>query len=615
MTAYLAPQFDTQFFDGSTVAAGYKLYTYDSGTTTPKAVYSDQAGVTPHANPIILDANGRVSGQMFLGSGEYTFTLKTAADVLVKTWNDVGGSATADQAVALDTAIRADLASKSDASKGSGMSGHGGNRNYAAGTIGAIFNDVCVNPKMFPWLAKFDGVTDDTSSFKAMIASVSDGARIICPVGVAYFAAASGGFTLDKTLSFEGAGPLGTVFKFEDGAYIGISSTSPDGTSGGFRLRNIALQGTNTTTPAITLLKLTNNSAYVEISGCHFFNASICAFLAKGYVVKVVNNQFSGSDTFIKATSDEGSVSDLLISGNTFGSTAVGSSACLDIKYNQCRIVDNDFETDSRTKDSILLRTGSQDTTVSDNQFINSGGIRTNGSNMIGVVNNTFVDTYDSVNGWTIRVDAGSDAIVALNRFKLASVVASTTPVSSSGATIWGLNIVRNYATGSQTPTSGVSALNLIAGCTTGISRIGGNGALVIANYCSGNTTDISSSGTDPYIALNYASVVTDTTGGSGMYFANAPASAPMREYYANATTYDPPSLADGAGVTTTVFAPSGVSVGDLVFPSFSQDLQGIMLTAWVSAPGVVSYRFQNETGGAVDLASGTLRAIIREAY
>lgn len=121
MTAYLAPQFDTQFFDGSNVAAGYKLYTYESGTTTPKAVYSDQAGTVPHTNPIVLDANGRVTGQMFLGSGEYTFTLKTDADVLVKTWNDVAGSGTANEAAAYDAAIRADLASTSDASKGASL--------------------------------------------------------------------------------------------------------------------------------------------------------------------------------------------------------------------------------------------------------------------------------------------------------------------------------------------------------------------------------------------------------------------------------------------------------------------------------------------------------------
>ena len=72
--------------------------------------------------------------------------------------------------------------------------------------------------------------------------------------------------------------------------------------------------------------------------------------------------------------------------------------------------------------------------------------------------------------------------------------------------------------------------------------------------------------------------------------------------------TYDPPSLADGAGTTTTVTV-TGAALGDLVVVSFSRDLQGITLTGWVSAADTVSVRFQNESGGVLDLASGTLRA------
>lgn len=73
--------------------------------------------------------------------------------------------------------------------------------------------------------------------------------------------------------------------------------------------------------------------------------------------------------------------------------------------------------------------------------------------------------------------------------------------------------------------------------------------------------------------------------------------------------TYDPPNLADGAGTTTTVTA-TGVdpAAGYYVLPSFSLDTQGVILYAWVSAANTVSVRFQNESGGAVDLAEGTLR-------
>lgn len=71
--------------------------------------------------------------------------------------------------------------------------------------------------------------------------------------------------------------------------------------------------------------------------------------------------------------------------------------------------------------------------------------------------------------------------------------------------------------------------------------------------------------------------------------------------------TYDPPSLADGVGVTTTVTC-TGVVLGGFARASFSLDLQGITVSAYVSAADTVSVRFQNESGGTLDLSSGTLR-------
>lgn len=73
-------------------------------------------------------------------------------------------------------------------------------------------------------------------------------------------------------------------------------------------------------------------------------------------------------------------------------------------------------------------------------------------------------------------------------------------------------------------------------------------------------------------------------------------------------TTYDPASLNDGVGATTTVTV-TGASLGNFALASFSLDLQGITLTAWVSAADTVSVRFQNESGGVLDLGSGILRA------
>lgn len=73
-----------------------------------------------------------------------------------------------------------------------------------------------------------------------------------------------------------------------------------------------------------------------------------------------------------------------------------------------------------------------------------------------------------------------------------------------------------------------------------------------------------------------------------------------------NSVVYDPPSLADGTGATTTV-AVTGAVMGDVALAGFDKDLQGILVTASVSAADTVAVRFQNETGGVIDLASGTL--------
>lgn len=90
--------------------------------------------------------------------------------------------------------------------------------------------------------------------------------------------------------------------------------------------------------------------------------------------------------------------------------------------------------------------------------------------------------------------------------------------------------------------------------------------------------------------------------------------SKPDVVYRYGSATYDPGSLADGAGVTTTVTV-TGAEMGFFARASFTNDLQGITLTAWVSAANTVSVRFQNESGGVLDLASGTLRVQLQETF
>jgi hypothetical protein len=60
--AILTPMPVMQFFDdnGDPLAGGM-LYTYEAGTTTPLATYTDEGGGTANTNPVILDAAGRAN--------------------------------------------------------------------------------------------------------------------------------------------------------------------------------------------------------------------------------------------------------------------------------------------------------------------------------------------------------------------------------------------------------------------------------------------------------------------------------------------------------------------------------------------------------------------------
>jgi hypothetical protein len=81
-----------QFFDnnGDPLSGGL-IYTYGAGTTTPQVTYTSSTGLTPHANPIVLDAAGRVN-EIWLDSGLlYKFVLQTSLGVTIATYDGIYG--------------------------------------------------------------------------------------------------------------------------------------------------------------------------------------------------------------------------------------------------------------------------------------------------------------------------------------------------------------------------------------------------------------------------------------------------------------------------------------------------------------------------------------------
>jgi len=82
--AVLTPAPKMQFFDinGEPLVGG-KVYTYEAGTTTPVATYSDSTGVSVNPNPVVLNARGEAP--IWLGADIYKFKLSDANDVEIWT--------------------------------------------------------------------------------------------------------------------------------------------------------------------------------------------------------------------------------------------------------------------------------------------------------------------------------------------------------------------------------------------------------------------------------------------------------------------------------------------------------------------------------------------------
>jgi hypothetical protein len=153
-----------QFFSNVGVPlAGGKVYTYAAGTTTPQTTYTTDSGSIAHANPIILDAAGRVN-QIWLTQGQtYKFVLEDANNNLIGTYDDIPG---VNDPSAIN-AFFANLANQNDPAKGDALVGYRQSNvsgllpNSVGKTVHQKFQEM-VSVKDFG--AVGDGTTDDTAA-------------------------------------------------------------------------------------------------------------------------------------------------------------------------------------------------------------------------------------------------------------------------------------------------------------------------------------------------------------------------------------------------------------------------------------------------------------------
>ncbi|MEI6644072.1 MAG: hypothetical protein WCL10_18785 [Novosphingobium sp.] len=129
MTLPLLPNPRQQFFgsDGKPLAGG-KVYTYAAGTSTPKATYTDAAGTTPNANPIILNARGEAT---VFWSGTYKVTLTDSSGATIYTQDNI---------TAPDIGVFADLASTATG-KGAALVSYVAPASAVSDTVEGVLDD------------------------------------------------------------------------------------------------------------------------------------------------------------------------------------------------------------------------------------------------------------------------------------------------------------------------------------------------------------------------------------------------------------------------------------------------------------------------------------------
>lgn len=170
MTANLVAQPVWRLYDNvGVLSVGGQVYTYQAGTTTPQATYTDATGSTPNTNPIITNSRGEF--QMWLGVGlSYKIIAKDALGNTLWTADNVESPAD------LVSALQANLASTANAGVGAGMIGIGDPTvNYVRGTIGY---ESRLRPHLKMWSAIVgDGVADDTAAMQGALNFMSIATR------------------------------------------------------------------------------------------------------------------------------------------------------------------------------------------------------------------------------------------------------------------------------------------------------------------------------------------------------------------------------------------------------------------------------------------------------
>lgn len=656
-----------QFFDTNGVPlSGGKLYTYTAGTTAPAVTYTTSAGTpgTENPNPIILDSAGRPPAQIWLpNSTSYKFVLTSSTDVPVWTKDNIPGifadatlsaagiaytaGFTGAVAQTVQTKLQQFIYPEDFGAVGNGVA----NDTVAvrAAMDAAVANGLPLRLRMgatyllSTWTAYTPG--GRLSLQGEAISGASGNATLRGPASTVIFLSPSTNFEI-KNVVFDRWTSVVSRSEVESGSfdYVGIEKC----------------RFVNCTSNIIAIQK-----AIADFYICdNEFDTCTGTVGSTAYGILIGANTYANQDTWqegwisrnrFKTMSATGTrslaailaygrrltISDNKIDGMAQSGTGESWGIYTKARYSQVygNFVNNVTAAGSADVVGINIKGTTRAVTSSPqgfsvavwgNQVTNVGVVASYGAGMRAQTDDVLLS------GNLIeacRIGIASDETAAYrnvriqnNLVRYASVVAGTVGIIMEGAgshVVANNNTVLNAATGtilrtgpSGTMQDGQVTQNIYTGCDNGIIFDAFTGCTLDRpvfddNVVTGGTFGIlfnGSAGTVSGLRLRNNDFARAASPVVGAPLVSAASAYGNIGWLSNTATWDPPSIANNASAATTLSVPGAV-VGDMVNVSFSLALGGLSLTAQVSAADTVEVRLTNNTGLAVDLASGTIRA------
>ena len=211
-----------QFFDlaGDPLSSG-RIYFGTVGAnpeTSPVTVYWDSAATQPAAQPLrtlggYIARDGTPAS--VYSNGTYSISVKDKRGRLVFYCAD-SSTLTNDALLQGDIdALRTDVTDNASTSRGAGLVPFNPTLNYVASTLGRSLADREWNPRDFPWLAKFDGATDDTAALLACLNALyaAGGGTMVMPRGTARVTSLAFNWAGERSIVIRGQGMTATTLQ------------------------------------------------------------------------------------------------------------------------------------------------------------------------------------------------------------------------------------------------------------------------------------------------------------------------------------------------------------------------------------------------------------------